>query len=62
MLLGRVFVALVLQHIERLNQLAPGVARANHRVQLSSFCRYVRIGEAVAKLLDLRGAIGFGIF
>src|SRR5271167_2767853 len=57
-LLGRVLGALVLQHVERLNQLAAGVARTNDGVKVSAFGRDVGVGEALAKLFDLGGAIG----
>src|SRR5271157_255186 len=62
MLLGRVLVALVLQHIERLNQLAARVSGTNYRVEIAALGGNVRIGEAFAELLDLGSAIGIRVW
>ena len=60
-LLGRILGAFVLQHLERLNQLAARIARTNHRVEIAALGRDIRIGEAFAELLDLGSAIGIRI-
>src|SRR6516162_5242584 len=59
--LRRVFVALVFQHIQSLDQLAAGVAGADDGVEVSALGGDVGIGEAVAELLDLGGALGLGV-
>ena len=50
---GRILIALGVEHLQRLNNAAASVARANDRIDITAFSRNVGIGEALAKLLDL---------
>ena len=52
-LTGWIFIALGVEHLERLNDAAASVARANDGIDITAFSRNVRIRKALTKLLDL---------
>src|ERR1700692_132723 len=61
-LLSRVLVALVLQHVQRLDELLARLSRLNHRIDKSAIGGHVRIGQAVAEFFDLLLTSFFAIF
>src|SRR5579859_2122586 len=58
MLLRRVFVALAIEHLERLDQFFAGLSWADYRINVASLGGYIRIGEAVAEFFGLLFAHG----
>ena len=53
MLLRRIFVALVLEHLQRVNQFLARLLRTNHSVDVAALGGNVRAGKAVAKFFNL---------
>ncbi len=53
MLLRRIFVAFVLEHLQRVNQLFARLLRTDHRINVATFGGNVRAGKAVAEFFDL---------
>src|SRR5262245_1557697 len=52
-LLRRVLVALAVEHLQRLDQAPPRLARRDHRVYVSSLGSDVRIGKELAEFFNL---------
>ena len=52
MLLGRILVALALQHFKRGDETAASLARKNHGIDVAALSRDIRVGKLLAKFVN----------
>jgi hypothetical protein len=62
MLLRRILVPFVLQHVEGVDEAGPGFAGFDHVVDVAALGSHVGIGQLAPVFFDQFGAAGVGVF